>query len=157
MEESKKTFHEQEKKKMTMKIGKAGGATGAVVLLGVATLAAAAAIVSALVVRRKGRKSGKNHHSHREVEQSLQTEFPETSNKENDQDNASAEREFILRNTSLSAKNHQCNDTADMDVVKDDSASFLFTENLKLVILFLILVFFIFMMLHITLWKRNIC
>ncbi|XP_022875730.1 uncharacterized protein LOC111394197 [Olea europaea var. sylvestris] len=132
MEESKKTYHEQEKKKMTMKIGKAGGATGAVVLLGVATLAAAAAIVSALVVRRKGRKSGKNHHSHQEVEQSLQTEFPETSNKENDQDNASAEREFILPNTSLSVKNHQCNDTADMDVVKDDSASFLFTENLKL-------------------------
>lgn len=107
MEESKKTYHEQEKKKMTMKIGKAGGATGAVVLLGVATLAAAAAIVSALVVRRKGRKSGKNHHSHQEVEQSLQTEFPETSNKENDQDNASAEREFILPNTSLSVKNHQ--------------------------------------------------
>ena len=106
MEESKKTYHEQEKK-MTIKIGKAGGGTGAVVLLGLAALAAAAAIASALIVRKKGQKSGKNHHSHQEVEQSLQTEFPKTLNKENDQDNASAEREFILPNTPLSVKNHQ--------------------------------------------------
>ncbi|CAI9767838.1 unnamed protein product [Fraxinus pennsylvanica] len=131
MEESKKTYREQEKK-MTIKIGKAGGGTGAVVLLGLAALAAAAAIASALIVRKKGQKSGKNHHSHQEVEQSLQTEFPKTLNKENDQDNASAEREFILPNTPLSVKNHQCNRTPDMDVMKDDSASFLFTENFKL-------------------------
>ncbi|KAL2517368.1 Histone-lysine N-methyltransferase SETD1B [Abeliophyllum distichum] len=36
-----------------------------------------------------------------------------------------------------------------MDVIEDDSASFLFIENLKLVILYPILVFFMLMMSHI--------
>ncbi|KAL2556637.1 uncharacterized protein Fot_01376 [Forsythia ovata] len=127
-EESKKTYHDQEKKKMVMKIGKAGGCggIGAVVLLGVATLAAAA-IASAIIIRRKERKSGKNDHRQQEVEQSLPTELPDTLNRENDQDDAS--KGPI---TPLSVLINTCNGAADMDVIKDDSDSFLFSENLKL-------------------------
>ncbi|KAL2540470.1 Uncharacterized protein Adt_01448 [Abeliophyllum distichum] len=126
-EESKKTYHDQEKKKMIMKIGKAGGCggIGAVVLLGVATLAAAA--IASAIIRRKEQKSGKNNHRHLEVEQSLPTELPETLNKENDRDDAS--KGPI---TPLSVQINTCNGAADMDVIKDDSDSFLFTENLKL-------------------------
>ncbi|KAL2499128.1 Uncharacterized protein Adt_24678 [Abeliophyllum distichum] len=88
---------------LVMKIGKVGGYgnTGAVVLLGVATLDAAA-IESTIIVRRKGQKSGKNHHRHQEVDQSLPTELPETLNKENDRDNASKP------NTLLSKQINKC-------------------------------------------------
>ncbi|KAL2544607.1 hypothetical protein Fot_13840 [Forsythia ovata] len=70
-------------------MGKVGGSAWLqVVLLGVATLNAAA-IALAIIVRRNRPKSNKNHHRHKEVEQSLPTKLHETLNKENDQDNAS--------------------------------------------------------------------
>ncbi|KAL2498260.1 Uncharacterized protein Adt_23810 [Abeliophyllum distichum] len=121
-----------------MKIGKAGdcGGTSVVVLLDVATLAATA-IVLTIIVRRKGQKSGKNHHRHQEVEQSLPIELPETLSKENDQDNASKPITHLYINGAV-----------DMDVIEDDSDLFLFIESLKLVILFLILVLFMLMMSH---------